>query len=112
MLKMLDVINTSLLWLWQKYGTGVEASFLSGLLLLRVHRCPDPAVCAADLVRKFMHVAGSQLVLRANWDLYPIFNVGCRWESVPHGTLRSVRGDLGEGGARRGGRAPQISNNM
>ena len=88
----------------------MEASFRSGLSVLRVHTYPDPAVCAADLVRTLMHVAGSQLVLRANWDLYPIFNVACRWESVPHGTLRSVRGDLGEGGARLGGRAPQISN--
>ena len=39
----------------------------------------------------------------------PIFNVACRWEFVQHGTLRSVRGNLGAGGAHFGGCAPKFS---
>ena len=95
----------------------VEASFLPGLLLLlspRAHVHPDH-VCMYLYVQRIwyahsVHVASCQLGLRRNWDLDPIFNAVCRWESVQHGTLRSVRGNLGAGAAHFRGRAPQISN--
>ena len=45
-----------------------------------------------------------------NWELVPILNTVCRWESAQYGTLWSVRGNLGAGAAHFRGRAPQISN--
>ena len=60
----------------------VEASFLPGLLLLRLSaRARAPRSClhvlvrAADWYAHSVHVAGCQLGLRHNWDLDPIFNV-------------------------------------
>ena len=92
----------------------VEASFLPGLLLSlspRAHVHPDH-VCMYLYVQRIwyahsVHVASCQLGLRHDWDLGPIFNIVCRWESIQHGTLWSVHGNLGAGSAHFGG-APKF----